>query len=65
VGSFFGIKELLLGRIDTPEDIYKGIDKVNIDEILRVAKEFFVPERLNLAIIGPYKDQKRFEKLVS
>jgi predicted Zn-dependent peptidase len=56
VGSFFGIKELLLGRIDTPEDIYKGIDKVNINEILRVAKEFFVPERLNLAIIGPYKE---------
>jgi predicted Zn-dependent peptidase len=65
VGSFFGIRELLLGRIDTPEDIYKGIDKVTIDDVLRVAKEFFVPERLNLAIIGPYKDQKRFEKLVS
>jgi predicted Zn-dependent peptidase len=65
VGSFFGIRELLLGRVDTPEDIYKGIDKVTIDDVLRVAKEFFVPERLNLAIIGPYKDQKRFEKLVS
>jgi predicted Zn-dependent peptidase len=65
VGSFFGIEELLLGKTETPEDIYKGIDKVTIDDVLRVAKEFFVPERLNLAIIGPYKDQKRFEKLVS
>ncbi|MBU0777240.1 insulinase family protein [Patescibacteria group bacterium] len=65
VGSFFGLKELLLGKIDTPEDVFKGIDGVTINDVLRVAKEFFVPERLNLAIIGPYKDQKRFEKLVS
>ena len=65
VGSFFGVRELLLGKIETPEDVYKGIDKVTIDDVLRVAKEFFVPERLNLAIIGPYKNQKRFEKLVS
>lgn len=65
VNSFFGFRELLLGKIETPEDAYKGIDKVTIDDVLRVAKEFFVPERLNLAIIGPYKDQKRFEKLVS
>ena len=65
VGSFFGIEELLLGKTETPEDFFKGIDKVTIDDVLRVAKECFVPERLNLAIIGPYKNQKRFEKLVS
>jgi len=65
VGSFFGIGELLLGKIETPEDVFKGIDKVTIDGVLRVAKEYFVPGRLNLAIIGPYKDQKRFEKLIS
>ena len=65
VGSFFGIKELLLGKVETPEDFFSGIDKVTINDVLRVAKECFVSERLNLAIIGPYKDQKRFEKLVS
>jgi predicted Zn-dependent peptidase len=65
VSSFFGMKELLLGKIETPEDVYKGIDKVTIDDVLRVAKEFFVPERLSLAIIGPYKDQVRFEKLIT
>lgn len=65
VGSFFGLRELLLGKTETPEDVFRGIDKVTIDDVLRVAKEYFVPERLNLTIIGPYKDQKRFEKLVS
>jgi len=65
VGSFFGIGELLLGKIETPEDVFKGIDRVTISDVLRVAKEFFVPKRLNLAIIGPYKDQERFEKLIT
>jgi len=65
VGSFFGMRELLINKIDTPEDYFRGIDKVTAEDVVRIAKKFFVPERLNLAIIGPYKDQKRFEKLVS
>ena len=65
VNTFFGLKELFLGRINTPEDVYKGVDKVTTNDVLRIAKKYFVPERLNLAIIGPYKDQKRFEKLIS
>ena len=65
VNTFFGLEELLTGKINTPEDVYKGVDKVTTDDVLRIAKKYFVPERLNLAIIGPYKDQKRFEKLVS
>lgn len=64
VNTFFGIKELLLNKIETPEDVFKGIDKVTVNDVIRVAKEFFVPERLNLAIIGPYKSQDRFEKLI-
>lgn len=65
VSSFFGMKELLLGKIDTPEDYYEGIDRVTSNDVLRIAKKYFVSERLNLAITGPYKDQKRFEKLIS
>jgi len=65
INSFFGTKELLLGKAETPEEIYRGIDKVTSKDVVRIAKKYFVPERLNLAIIGPFKDQKRFEKLVS
>ncbi len=64
VSIFFGIKELLLNKVETPEGVFKGIDKVTVNDVIRVAKEFFVPERLNLAIIGPYKSQTRFEKLI-
>jgi predicted Zn-dependent peptidase len=65
ISSFFGLKELLLDKIETPEDIFKGVDNVSKNDILRVAKKLFVPERLNLAVIGPYKDKRRFEKIVS
>jgi predicted Zn-dependent peptidase len=56
---------LLLDEIETPEEAFKGFDKVSREDILRVAKKLFVPERLNIAIIGPYEDQKRFEKIIS
>lgn len=65
INSFFGIKQLLLGRAETPEDVFDGIDKVTMTDLVSLAKKYFVPERLNLAIIGPYKDEKRFEKAVT
>ncbi|MEK7498100.1 MAG: pitrilysin family protein [Patescibacteria group bacterium] len=65
VNYFFGERQLLLDRIETPEDIYGGIDKVTIKDIVNVAKELFKKENLNLALIGPYTDASKFEKLLN
>ena len=51
--------------METPEDVFAGIDKVSIADLQRVVKNLFVPEKLNLAIIGPFKDKSRFEKLIT
>lgn len=64
VNAFFGIKELLLNKIETPDEIYAKIDMVKIEDVLKVANMFFKPERLNFALIGPFKDEKRFQKLL-
>lgn len=64
VNGFYGESELMLGKIETPDEVFAGIDKVTIDDVVNRAKELFVPERLNLAIIGPYKDQAAFEKIL-
>lgn len=64
VSDFFGIKELLLGKVETPEEIFAGIDAVGMDEVYSEAARLFVPSGLNLAIIGPYKNQSIFEKLL-
>jgi predicted Zn-dependent peptidase len=64
VDGFYGIRELFLEKMETPKEVIDKIDKVTVEEIYAVAKKFFRPERLSLAIIGPYKDQERFEKLL-
>jgi len=48
----------------TPEEFLKEIKKVTARDIQTLAKKIFTPKNLNLAIIGPYKDKKVFEKLL-
>ena len=38
------------------------IDKVSADDILRVAKDVFRQDRLNLAVIGPHKNSEKLKK---
>lgn len=62
--SFTGSQELLKGKILTPAQEREKIDKVTQNDILKVAKEIFRPEKLNLALIGPFKDKGEFQKLL-
>jgi predicted Zn-dependent peptidase len=64
VDGFFGLQELMLGKVETPSDIIDKIDKVTADDVYALAKKFFKPEKLNLAIIGPYPESSRFERLL-
>jgi predicted Zn-dependent peptidase len=64
VSSFFGDQELFSDKVLTPEEVFKKIDSVTMEEVEFEAKRLFVPERLNLAIIGPYKDDEKFAKIV-
>lgn len=65
VGAFFAIKELMREKILTPEQVFKAIDKVTLADVQRVAAKLIQPEKLSLAIIGPYTSATRFEKLVN
>jgi len=62
--SFYGIQELLEKKILTPEQIYAKINKVSVNDILKVSKDVFKPEKLNLALIGPFKDKTKFQKIL-
>jgi predicted Zn-dependent peptidase len=33
------------------------IDSIQVDDMIRVARELFVPERLNLAVVGPVEEK--------
>jgi predicted Zn-dependent peptidase len=64
VNSFFAEPVLFQQKVLTPEEINQKIDTVRLDDIYFEAKRLFVPERLNLAIIGPYQDKEKFVKLL-
>jgi len=63
--SFYASQELLEQKILTPKEKFQKIDEVSINDIKKVTKDIFQPERLNLAIIGPFKKKERFEKLLN
>jgi predicted Zn-dependent peptidase len=57
-------QELLENKILKPEQIFKEIDKVSLNDILKTAKDIFKPENLNLVLIGPFKNKQKFQKLL-
>jgi len=62
--TFYGAQELTENRILTLDEIFAKIEAVTADDILRAAKDIFRSEKLNLALIGPFKDKTKFEKLL-
>ncbi len=52
-------------QIYTPEEYFKKIRRVGADDIKRVAKEIFINEKLNLAVIGPYEETGKFQKMLN
>ena len=64
VSNFFGLQELLEEKIRTPKEVIANIEKVTSEDIQSVAKEIFKNNGLNLAIVGPYKDNSKFEKIL-
>ena len=62
--SFYATQELLRREIITPHQLFEKIDKVTLNDIQEIAKAIFQPQKLNLALIGPFKEKKDFRKLL-
>lgn len=54
--SFYADQELLEQRILTPQQRLAKIDAVTPDHIQQTAAEIFRPDRLNLALVGPFQE---------
>lgn len=64
VSALYLLQEILEKRVRTPEEIISSIDSVTSDDVISVAKELLTPDSLNLAIIGPYKEEEKFLNLL-
>ncbi|MCL4382296.1 MAG: insulinase family protein [Patescibacteria group bacterium] len=62
--SIFGSGEILENRVKTPEEMMEKIDRVKKEDIQRVADDVFREAKLNLAVIGPFKDGQKFKNLL-
>jgi len=58
VAFWYGRKELLQSTTETPLQAFEKIDKVTLGDVKRVAERVFVPQKVNLAVIGPYKEDQ-------
>ena len=63
--SFYAGQELLTNKILTLEEKFAKIDKVTVNDVHRVARDILKPSKLNLALIGPFKDKERFQKILN
>ena len=62
----FGLRrEVLEGEAVDPEEVLKGLDAVTAEDVQRVARDVIGSNGLNLALIGPFEDAARFEKLLA
>jgi predicted Zn-dependent peptidase len=62
----FGLRrEVLEGRAAEPEELLAGLDAVTAEDVQRVAQDVIGNGRLRLAVIGPFDDADRFEKLLA
>jgi len=65
VAAWIGIQEVRDEEILTPEQAVAEMEAVTRDDVQRLAAQFFQPEKLNLAVIGPYEDEEAFRSLLA
>ncbi len=64
VAFWLGEQEMVEGKIKTKQHILKEIHAVTLADVSRVARDIFKDDKLNLAVVGPYKDASSFIPLL-
>lgn len=64
VSGWMGGQEILTGRILTVDQVAGIIDAVTGDDIMQLARELLVGEKLRLAVVGPVSKEEPLEELL-
>jgi predicted Zn-dependent peptidase len=61
----FGLRrEVLEQRVPDLDEVLAGLNAVTVEDVQRVAQELIDDRKLRLALIGPFDDAARFERLL-
>ena len=64
VAMWMGAQEKLIGEVRTVDEVVKKLDAVSTEDIERVAGGIIRDEKLNLAVVGPFRSDRRFRNLL-
>ena len=64
VSGWIGAQELLLEKVRSIDDAVAEMDAVTLEDLNRVAREIIDPAKAHLAVVGPYRSEKRFAGLL-
>lgn len=64
VASWFSKQELLTDKMLTPAEQIRLLERVTVADIKKIASELILTKRLNVSLIGPYKDAAEFSRLL-
>jgi len=65
IANYYGGQEILRQELKNPEQLIEKINAVTAGEIMEVAKEIFKSEKLNLALIGPFKEKEKIVNILN
>jgi predicted Zn-dependent peptidase len=64
VAAWLGTGESLLPRILSVEEVLANLEAVTTDDLLDVARRYVRPDLARLAVLGPFRSRRRFERLL-
>ncbi|MFA7285565.1 MAG: pitrilysin family protein [Candidatus Paceibacterota bacterium] len=64
IANFYGSQELLKKEIKTSEEKAEQVRRITAKQIQDMARKIFSDDKLNLALVGPFKDKKQFTKIL-
>jgi predicted Zn-dependent peptidase len=64
VSNWMGSQELLLGQMLSIDEALREVKDVTPEDVRGVAEGLLTTDKLNMAVVGPCRGQKRLERLL-
>ena len=64
LANWIGTQELLMGEIADLDDVIDDVNGVSVEDVRKVANDLLIADRLNMAVVGPCRGQRRLERLL-
>ena len=64
VAERYAYQRLIQGKVTTPKETFAKVDQVGAEEIQSLARKLFKTNRLNLSLVGPFRNEGRFKKIL-